>query len=145
MNLSKFDDKKVKVETIYGDTFEGISYSYSIDYNEHEYGVSEESIHMSHIMIYKSQIKSIEEIKEFSNDYGELEEAVVEDGVDIIDEVFESDDDISIYRLLLCIKDKILDYKKNDELIKLLDYLIKYNDNKKIISKANEIKEKLVV
>ena len=145
MNLNKYDNKKVRLKTIYGDTFEGISYFYSHDYNEHEYGVDEESIHMSHIMIYKSQIKKIEQIQDFSSDYGELEEAVIEDGVDIIDEVFESDDDISIYRLLMCIDDKIESFKNNKELVKLLDRLIKYNEDKEVLEKAKSIRVKMVI
>ena len=144
MNLCKFDNKKVLLETIYGDTFEGISSSNSIDYNEHEYGVSEESIQMSHIMIYESQIKRIKIIKEFSCPYGELEEAVLEDGLDMVDEVFESEEDVSIYRLLSCIKDKINNCKDIKELIKLLDYLIKYNENNEIIDLAKNIKNMII-
>ena len=143
MKLDKYDNKIIRLETIYGDTFEGIGYFYSKEYNEHEYGVDEDSIVMSHIMSYESQIKSIEEINEFSKSYGKLEEIVIEDGLDIVDEVFESDDDISIYRLLLCIDDNINRFNK-DELIKELDYLIKYSKDKKIIDKSIDIKNKLL-
>lgn len=138
--LEKFDNKMIRLETIYGDTFEGIGSYYGKEYNEHEYGVDEDSIVMSHIMTYESQIKSIEEIESFSSNYGKLEEIVIEDGIDIIDEVIESDDDISIYRLLLCIEDNINNFNK-DELIKELDYLTKYNKNKKIIDKVIDIKK----
>ena len=142
--LDKFDNKIIRLETIYGDTFEGIGYFYGKEYNEHEYGVDEDSIVMSHIMTYESQIKSIEEIKEFSSNYGKLEEIVIEDGVDIIDEVFETDDDISIYRLLLCIEDNINNFNK-DELIKELDYLIKYSKNNQIVDKTIVIKNKVLL
>jgi len=143
--LNKYDNKKIKLETIYGDTFEGIGYFYSREYNEHEYGVDEDSIVMSHIMTYESQIKNIEEIDGFSTDYGRLEEIVIEDGVDIIDEVFESDDDIYIYRLLLCIEDNISTFTNKDDLSKELKYLLMYNKDKKVIKKCVEIMKKLIL
>ena len=88
-NLGKYDDKKILLEDIFGDKYEGICIHNNIDYNEHEYGVSEESIQLSHIIFYKSIIKDIKIVNDFSNKYGKLEEVVVESGLDLIDEVFE--------------------------------------------------------
>ena len=144
MNIKKYDNKMVRVETIYDDIYEGISYFYSEEYNNHEYGENEDSIQMSHIMIYKSQIKSINEIDNFSNDYGKLEEEIVDSGLDLIEEVFESDDDISIFRLLLCIENYIDKFKKNNDFIKVLDYLININDNSKIIEKSKSIRKMVI-
>ena len=46
----------------------------SCDYDFHEYGVDEEGIEILHHLIYKSSIKSIEEIDDYSSDYGTLED-----------------------------------------------------------------------
>ena len=143
-NLGKYDDKKIFLEDIFGDKYEGICIHNSIDYNEHEYGVSEESIQLSHIIFYKSIIKDIKIINDFSNKYGKLEEVVVESGLDLIDEVFEGEEDISIYRLLFCIEDNLSIFKDNkQELMKLLEYLIKYNENNNIIEETKIIINKI--
>lgn len=138
MTIKKYDGKIIKLETIYGNVFEGIGYFYSDEYNNHEFGVNEDSIQMSHFVIYKSQIKSIKIIKEFSNNYGELEEKIIESDLDIVEEVFDSDDDISIYRLLLCIENNLSVFD-NIELVRLLNNLVKYNDNIDIIKRSNNI------
>ena len=139
MKLSNFDDKIVRLEDIFGNTYEGIAIYNNEEYNYHEYGNNEESIVLDNIMFFKSLILNVEEIKDFSNKYGYLEEEVIEAGIDIIDEVLDSEDNISIYRLLLCIKDKLDTFYEKEELFKLLDRLIKYNDNKKNIELAKEI------
>ncbi|MBR4262682.1 MAG: hypothetical protein IKQ35_04900 [Bacilli bacterium] len=143
-NLGKYDDKKILLEDIFGDKYEGICIHNNIDYNEHEYGVSEESIQLSHIIFYKSIIKDIKIVNDFSNKYGKLEEVVVESGLDLIDEVFEGEEDISIYRLLFCIEDNLSVFKDNkQELMKLLEYLIKYNKNNNIIEETKIIINKI--
>lgn len=139
MKLSNFDDKIVRLEDIFGNTYEGIAIYNNEEYNYHEYGNNEESIVLDNIMFFKSLILNVEEIKDFSNKYGYLEEEVIEAGIDIIDEVLDSEDNISIYRLLLCIKDKLDTFYEKEELFKLLDRLIKYNDDKKNIELAKEI------
>ncbi len=139
MKLSNFDDKIVKLEDIFGNTYEGIAIYNNEEYNYHEYGKNEESIVLDNIMFFKSLILNIEEIKDFSSKYGYLEEEVIEAGIDIIDEVLDSEDNISIYRLLLCIKDKLDTFYEKEELFKLLDRLIKYNDDEKNIELAKEI------
>ena len=142
MNLSKYDNKMIRLEDKFGDVYEGICMFNNKDYNEHEYGLKEDSLQMSYIMFQKSIITNVEIIKEFTNDsYGHLEEVVVEDGLDLIDEVLDCEDDISIYRLLSCLEDKASSFTKDDKekLIKLLESFIKYNKDQKNLEKAKEL------
>ena len=132
MKLSKYDDKLVKIITVDDDVFEGICSYDNEEYNEVEYGKAEESLNIMCLKFYKGGIKKVSIIDEFSSNYGLLEEVVSNDGPDLIDEVFDSENDTHIYRELLYLKD----HKElvTDEVIKLIKNLIKYNDN-------NEIKE----
>lgn len=141
MNLSKYDDKCVRIVDGLGDIYEGIARFDSKDYNFHEYGRDEESIQMSNTIFYKSFIKKIEVIDSFSDKYGLLEESLIESGMVMIDEILTSEDDISINRLLLCIEDKINSFSKKDkeELFKLLDTFIKYNDDDNNVKEAIKI------
>ena len=143
MNIKKYDNKRVRLKDFLGDIYEGIAMHNSADYNYHEYGVEEEGLQLGCVLFYKSQIKKIEEIKEFSNKYGKLEEVVVEDGIDLIEEIFSQEEDIHIYRLLLCIEDNLNNLKEKEKLLKLIKDLIKYNEDDKIIKKAIELEKKL--
>lgn len=144
MNLKRFDNKCIRLEDIFGDIYEGICQYNDREYNYHEYGEDEESLDLSNIFFYKSIIKKVTILKDgFKDKYGKLEEVVIESGTDLIEEVFEGEENISIYRLLFCIEDKIHSFKEKEkeELKKLLDTLIKYNDDDKIIIEAKKIKE----
>ena len=143
MNLSKLDDKMVRIEDTDGGIYEGICMHNSREYNYHEYGRDEEGLEMDNILFYKSYIKKAKKINEFSAEYGKLEELVVESGMDIIDEVLNSEENISIYRLLLCLEDNIGSFPKEEKtkLIKELDSLIKYNTDNEIKEKALKLKE----
>ena len=64
MDLSKYDQKYVRIEDIYGDTFSGFASHGSSEFLMHEYGGEEEDgIFIEDVLIYNSQIASIEEIK----------------------------------------------------------------------------------
>lgn len=142
MDLSKYDDKLVRIEDGLGDIYEGVARHDSRDYNFHEYGKDEESIQMSHTIFFKSFIKKIDIIDSFSDKYGLLEESLIESGIDMVDEVLTSEEDISITRLLFCIEDRINILSKNekDELVKILDVFIKNNDNKTNVDEAINIR-----
>lgn len=135
MNLKKFDNKLVRITDVDNNQYEGICSYYNEEFNECEYGTNEESLDITCIKFYKSNIKKVEIIKEFSKEHGKLEELIIDSG-DLIDEVFESEDDEHIYRLLKCIKDK--DVKVNKE---LLLNLLKYNNDERVISIAKTILE----
>ncbi len=136
--LKKYDNKKVRIQCIDGNTYEGLSEYNSKDYDYHEFGRDEESLQLMVYLFFKSDIKKIEIIDEYSDKYGLLEKEIVEDEI-FIEEVFESECNEDIYRLLLCIKDKFNELKDKDEVIKQLNYLLKYNKDKEIHELVKEI------
>ena len=143
MNLKRYDNKFIRLVDGLGDIYEGVARHDSSDYNFHEYGKDEESIQMSHTIFFKSFIKKIDIIDSFSDKYGLLEESLIESGMDMVDEVLTSEDDISINRLLLCLEDKIKSLSKSDrdELMNILDTFIKYNDYDDNVKKAIKIRK----
>ncbi len=145
MNLRKLDEKMVRIEDLDGDVYEGTCTYNNSEYNYHEWGREEESLQMSYIHFYKSYIKKVKKIDEFSSPYGKLEELVLDSGVSFVEEVLDSEDDISIYRLLLCLEDNIGSFSKEEKnrLKKQINNLIKYNNNNEIKEKANKINELL--
>ena len=145
MNLIKYDNRFIRLVDGLGDIYEGVARYDSRDYNLHEYGKEEESIQMSHTIFFKSFIKKIEIIDSFSDKYGLLEESIIDLGMDMVDEILTSEEDVSINRLLLCLEDKIKTLSKNDidELLKSLDVFIKYNNNENNVKEAIKIKNML--
>ena len=143
MNLKRYDNKYIRLVDGLGDIYEGVARHDSRDYNFHEYGKDEESIQMSHTIFFKSFIKKIDIIDSFSDKYGLLEESLIESGIDMVDEVLTSEEDISITRLLFCIEDRIniLSKDEKDELVKILDVFIKNNDNKTNVDEAINIRK----
>ena len=143
MNLKRYDNKFIRLVDGLGDIYEGVARHDSRDYNFHEYGKDEESIQMSHTIFFKSFIKKIDIIDSFSDKYGLLEESLIESGMDMVDEVLTSEDDISINRLLLCLEDKIKSLSKSDrdELMNILDTFIKYNDYEDNVREAIKIRK----
>lgn len=63
MELSRYDEKHVRVKDIYGKIFTGVADYRSSDYCFHEYGKEEEGIIIEGHLIYGSQIDSVEEIQ----------------------------------------------------------------------------------
>lgn len=104
MKLNKLDNKLIKLTTTDDEIFEGICTYNSREYSYHEFGTDEECIQIINILFYKSYIKTIEVIDEFTTKYTKLEELIVEDGIDEILEVLE--DEIERDRLINYIKDK---------------------------------------
>ena len=94
MKLSKFDNKCIRLEDIFGDVYEGVCSYNNRDYNMHEYGKDEECLQMSHIIFFKSLIKNVSSLENvsgpygnFSSKYGKLEEDVIEPDLDLVEEV----------------------------------------------------------
>ena len=137
MNLIKYDNRLIRITDICNNQYEGICSYNNEEYNECEYGVNEESLDIICIKFYKSDIKNVEIINEYSKEYGKLEELIVDSGNDLIDEVFESDEDEHIYRLLKYLLDKNIKVDKE-----LLLKLLKYNKDERIISIVKTILEK---
>ena len=62
MKLSYYDGKNVRIKDKYGETFSGIA-EYGIrDFLECEYGGDEDGIFIEDVLLYNSQIETIEEI-----------------------------------------------------------------------------------
>ena len=145
MNLKKYDEKLVRISCIDGKDYEGICYYNSNEYNYHEYGVDEDGLQIACFLFYKSDIKKVVLLDNFSDKYGLIEKEAFEDGIDLIEEIFEREEDEHIYRMLLYIKDHLSNCNvEKDKLIKLLDILIKYNEDERVIKESKNIKNKLI-
>lgn len=147
MKIDKYNDKCIRITTDYGEVFEGICTHNDKEYMFHEFGVNEEALQFPNLLVYKSQIKKIENLENingpyghFSEPYGRLEEIAVEDGIDMIEEVFFGECNEHIYRLLLCLENN--KPKETKELITMLESLIKYNEDDAIKEKAKELVKK---
>lgn len=134
MALAKYDNKLIRITDTDNNQYEGICSHSNTEFNECEYGTNEESLDILCIKFYKSNIKKVEIIERFSSDYGKLEELIVDSGTDLIDEVFDSEEDEHIYRLLQFIMDK--DIKVDKE---LLSRLLINNKDKRIIKIVNTL------
>ena len=60
MELSAYDEKQVRIRTVWGETFDGEVVYDSEEYCEAEYGWAEESLNLDHWMFRRSDIASIE-------------------------------------------------------------------------------------
>ena len=63
MDLQIYDERHVRVTDIYGTTHTGVADYYNVDYCLHEYGENEDGIKVEDVLIYRSQIASIEEVE----------------------------------------------------------------------------------
>lgn len=63
MNLSKYEKKHVRITDNYGNTFTGLASYGNYEFLMHEYGGNEDGIFIEDVLIYESQIASIEEIE----------------------------------------------------------------------------------
>lgn len=63
MNLSEYDQKYVRIKDIYGETFSGLADYGNCEFLECEYGGEEDGLFIEDVLIYNSQIESIEEIE----------------------------------------------------------------------------------
>ena len=120
MNLKKYDNKKVKIVTIDDLNFEGIASYNNKEFNESEYGNNEESIDLLNYKIYKSTIKKIEEVDNFTDKYGYLEESLILEDFDLLEEFLYEEDEEIVKRLLSCLKDNIdkVDKDKANKILK---------------------------
>ena len=107
MNLKKYDNKCVRIIDTDNNIFEGNCIFNSKEYNEHEYGMNEDSLQILNISFYKSYIKSIEILKELKKDeYTMLEELIVNSDKDFLDDALDMCNEIEKERLMLCINNK---------------------------------------
>ena len=120
MNLKEYDNKCVRITDIDDSPFEGICSFNNKEFNECEYGRNEDSLDILNIKFYKPFIKEVEVIKDFNNkEYGNLEELIIDSGIDFIQDALEYEDDIHKDRLKLCIKDNIDKFNDKEKTILL--------------------------
>ena len=179
MNLKKFDGKCVRIITVWGEVFEGVVYYDDKEYALHEYGHDQEALHLTPIIFYKNDISSVISLEDvngpfghYSEKYGLLEKKCLEWGTDMIEEVFDSEDDTQILRMLVCMKDNFqtladravpgmapwrsgisVSGSEDDEseqgpvylgeLEKMLSTLVKYNENEEVVNEAKGLLEQL--
>ena len=63
MNLEQFEKKHVRITDTDGNTFTGLASYGNYEFLMHEYGGEEDGIFIEDVLIYRSQISSIEEIE----------------------------------------------------------------------------------
>lgn len=121
MNLSKFDNKLVKIIDTEDTVFEGYAVFNDKEYNYHEYGRNEDSLQILNIMFYESYIKSVEGIKEFSDKYGNLEELICDNDLDFAIDALDYDNKIHNERIKLYLKDNIDKFKDKELINKIIN------------------------
>ena len=175
MDLKKYDGKCVRIVTAWGEEFEGVVSYDDREYALHEYGHDQEALRLTPIIFYKDDISSVVSIEDvngpfghYSEKYGLLEQKCLEWGTDLIEEVFESEDDVQILRMLSCMKDhfqslahravpgmapwrsgkRAVEDDENGqgpvylgELENMLTVLVKYNGNDEVIREAKSLLE----
>ncbi len=177
MDLKKFDGKCVRITTAWGEVYEGVVSNDDKEYASQEYGHDEEALHLPPIIFYKTDISSVISLEDvngpfghYSEKYGLLEKKCLEWGSGMIEEVFDSEDDIRILRMLACMKDHFqtladravpgmapwrsgmnVSESEDDEseqgpvylgeLEKMLSTLVKYNENEEVVNEAKGLLE----
>ena len=160
MDLECYDGKCVRITTVWGEIFEGVVSYDDKEYAFHEYG----------------NIVSLEDVNgpygHFSEKYGLLEMKCLLWGTDFMEEVFDSEDDEQILRMLDCMKDNFqslmdravsgmapwrsgISMSESDddeseqgpvylgELDKMLNTLVKYSGNDKVVKEAEGLLARL--
>lgn len=100
MKLRCYDNKLVCINDVY----EGYATYNSKDYNFHEYGRNEDGLEIFNFLFFRSDIKSIKPLKDFSKPYSKIEELIAEDQ-ESIEEAFDSEEEVYINRLIAYLKD----------------------------------------
>ena len=174
MDLEKFDGKCVRIITVWGEEYEGVAIYDDEEYSLHEYGHEQEALRLIPIIFYRDNISSVISLEDvngpfghYSEKYGLLEKKCIEWGTGLIEEVFDSEDDIGILRMLACMKDHFqtladravpgvapwrsgmsMPESEDDEseqgpvylgeLERMLNTLVKYNENEEVVNEARE-------
>ncbi len=150
-DLKKYDGLCVRIIDSNGDAFDGICCHNSEEYDEHEYGKSEESLQIENFLFFERDIKEIQILEDksgpygrFLDPYGKLEIMTVEDGIDSIEDVLFSEEDAHVIRLLNCLEEYLdpnsgLAVSDYEEIIEALRKLLEVNSNIAIQEKAWKI------
>ena len=134
MDLSKYNDKKVRIITIDDEIFDGICSYNSEEYSLLEVGRKSENLQILSYLFYPEDIKEVMILDEFKDDYGLLEEEIIKDGFEEITDAIEYTIDDHTYRILCCLESHPELQKKRE----ILEYIEAYS------FKDNRIKEKII-
>ena len=116
IKLEQFDNQPVQLRDMFDDVYEGYASYESPAYNFHEYGVEEEGLMIGYCLFYRSDIRSVRKLNEtgpyapFSSAFGTLEIMTAKAGIDLMEQVLDSEDEVHIQRLL-----RFLDQTLNPE------------------------------
>lgn len=149
-DLNVYDNKLVQVTDPDGNIFEGIAQYCSPDYCMVEYGECEGALKIGTFLFYRSTIVKAEILDDFTAPFGTLEEMNVEDGIDMIGEVLEDEEDVHVIRMLRCLAHH-LDPETGgglpdqEKLREPLQTLIKWSDSEEIRALAQHVLDLLAV
>ena len=149
MNIRDFDNKCVRITDVSGDVYEGIASYFNSEYVFHEYGCDQEALYLTPVLFYKDDISSVVSLEgtngpfgHYSEKYGLLERTCLDGGTDLIGEVFDSDEDDRILRLLYCMSDSF--QSLTDGVVHMLETLVKYNKDDRVGNEAKSLLERLL-
>ena len=134
--LTNFNNKLVRIVDTNDLVYEGIGYYNNSLYNFHEHGREEESIQILNFNFYKSTIKSIKKIKEYTSSYTDLELELIKDLALLEDVLFDEEEDLDL-RVLSCLENNTA--LLNKDLCKLLKKKCKTTNNKMIKEKLKKV------
>ena len=154
MDLRKFDGQCVRITLQCGDVYDGICTYNDQEYDEHEFGVPEESLEMMNCLFYKSDIKTVESLEDhtgpygrFLDPYGKLEEEAVQDGIMGIEDGLFCEENEHVIRMLRCLDeylnpDNRQDFPCPNETFNVLRELIKTTDDNEVKEEAKRLIDK---
>ncbi|MBR3341179.1 MAG: hypothetical protein IKG30_06125 [Clostridiales bacterium] len=150
-DIKHFDGKCVRIVDSNGDAFDGICCFNSDEYNECEYGRSEESLQIGNFQFYISDIREVISLEDhdgpygrFLDPFGKLEEMTVEDGIDSIRDILFSEENEHVIRLLNCLENHLDPgngpvLQCRDEVLEALKELLAYNCDKEVQEKIKNL------
>lgn len=178
MNLREFDNKCVRITDVSGNVYEGIASYLGREYIFHEYGFDQEALCITPIVFYKNDISCVISLEDTSGSfghyfekYGLLERTCLDGGTDLIGEIFDSDENDRILRMLYCMNDSFqslidraipgmapwrsgMSIKRENEeeaepiylgeLEDMLNTLVKYNKDDRVVNEAKSLLERLL-
>ena len=149
MNIRDFDNKCVRITDVSGDVYEGIASYFNSEYVFHEYGCDQEALCLTPVLFYKDDISSVVSLegtngpfRHYSEKYGLLERTCLDGGTDLIGEVFDSDEDDRILRMLYCMSDSF--QSLTDGVVPMLETLVKYNKDDRVVNEAKSLLERFL-
>ena len=143
-NLSLYDGKLVRLTDTEGNGFEGIAQYCSPDYCMVEYGECEAALQIGTFLFYRGTIVNVELPDDFSAPFGTLEEMTFEDGMDLVDEALEDEEDVHVIRMLRCLAHHLdpetgSGLPGQEELRDPLQSLLKWRESEEIRELARQV------